>query len=304
MRKGFLFLIFMMAVMVTDVAADNSEGDSLRLRWELETGGALGHTLFRDMGASPLSYRGPAVAPSLSLYRYQDNMKDKLSNSRGWITLDGILGIYADAAHRAVPFNTDAASLRLYVEMGHDRLLAPWIHESVCHRSWECLHTLSPLWGVSVDDHLLVTTIPTLENSSTALSNMLYVGLRGGLIYDIQKMKHHRSAHWQMEATATVSPIGYAFRPGFSYMDNFNASNGNIIFNNFTSTYSSDWVALPVAATALSASYTMASGNTLRLCYQWNYLTTRNSGAWTLNEASHMLRLSINVVLKQTNITK
>ncbi len=301
MKRNIVFIIILLWSASMAVAQQNSTDSTPSLRrWELEIGGAMGHSLFRDMGASPLSYRGPAMAPSLSLCRYEDITMDKISGSCIWLTVDAQLGVYADAAHKPVPFNTDAAALRIGIAAGYDHLMPQHLTMSVCHRNYIVHHSIRPVVGLSLHEHALITTIPTLENSSTALSDMIYPSLRGGVQYEITSTASHIQDHrWTMKALVSLSPIGLGFRPGFSYMDNFSGSNGSIILNNFASSYAWDCVWMPVLATELGATYTMQSGNAIHMSYQWNYLTTRNSGAWRLDEASHMVKLSLNVVLKR-----
>ena len=91
--------------------------------------------------------------------------------------------------------------------------------------------------------------------------------------------------------------MGYCLRPGFAYLDNYNASNGDIILNNFGRNYRIDPVALPWFNTEISVTYHFRNQNALGLCYGWHFLTSRDSGSYRLEESVHMVKMQLTVQL-------
>ncbi len=279
------------------------------ITWNLGLTAGMGYGLFRDMGASPTTFHGAMFNPQLTVERW---MFAPIRKNRMWVTIDGGVGVYAKAQSSLLQLQTDAAAGMGIVEMGYEQQLfqRPMYFKDCVkkkHKSdslnivYKGSLTVSPFWGVSFNEYVFLSAIPNLENSSTALSIMSMPVLRGGLGCRYYKKceddGRFEFLRWSSRAVVGVAPVGYCLRPGFAYLDNYNASNGDIILNNFGRTYRMDPVSLPWCNTELSVTYHFRNQNALGLCYGWHFLTSRDSGSYRLEESVHMVKMQLTVQL-------
>lgn len=273
--------------------------------WRLDLSAGVGYGLFRDMGASPTTFRGLVASPQFTIER---TMLAPIRENRMWITLDGNLGAYAKPQSSILDMQVDAVAGMGILELGYDQKLAKrnfFMHKRVKDDVEKGEFLINPFWGISLNNYMFLSAIPNLQNSSTALSLLSSPTLRCGISFenfifeesvDTKLVTGHRN--FSMRASIGVAPIGFMLRPGFSYLDNFNASNGNIILQNFGTSYQMNTVAFPWINTELGFNYYLESGVAIGFSYQWHFLTSRNSGAYRFEECAHMFKIHLNVCLK------
>ncbi|MBQ2508810.1 MAG: hypothetical protein II532_03475 [Bacteroidales bacterium] len=307
---GTLFMLLLIVPSVLCAETVERDKPPRDITWNLGLTAGTGYGLFRDMGASPTTFHGAMFNPQLTVERW---MFAPIRKNRMWVTIDGGVGVYAKAQSNLLQLQTDAVAGLGVMEMGYEQQL---FQRSMYFKDVKKKHkldslniieykggylTVNPFWGVSLDEYLFLSAIPNLENSSTALSCMSMPVLRGGLGCRYHKRCKDDSffvfLRWSSRAVVCIAPMGYCLRPGFAYLDNYNASNGDIILNNFGRNYRMDPVFLPWCNTELSVTYHFRNQNALGLCYGWHFLTSRDSGSYRLEESVHMVKMQLTVQL-------
>ena len=232
--------------------------------------GGAGYGLYRESGASPLTYRGLELHPGFSVRveKASSRYEAYLLASGGGYGLKARWSYFqAYGGHPVVGFR---ASFRM-------PSAAPW-----------------QLWvGGSVDDLFDIRYTSSLGNANFGYGNFLRLNVEALLEYHLQR--------WRFHAAVAFTPMAITYRPGFAYMDNFDQELSNPVANTFDQ-YVSYLVWAPGTETSLGATFMMRSGNTVGLSYYWNYLTSRVSpdrisAPHRFDYAGHALILTLGIRL-------
>ncbi|MBQ2539292.1 MAG: hypothetical protein II555_04125 [Bacteroidales bacterium] len=224
--------------------------------------GGIGYGLYRDIGASPLTYRGLELMPGLSVSVWQPlwRFETRLNLCGGGY--GNRLGLnYMQAYGGQV--RIDFQAMRKTVEMGR----------------WQ-------LWaGASLDDRADIRYNSTLGNSCVGASNFINLNLIG-------RAEMHLS-HWVLHGQLAMTPLSLLLRPGFCYMDNYDHQINNPL-SDFMKQYQWYWAGATIVATQLGATLLLQNGNRVALSYRWHYLTSRATAdnvtaPYTFEQAGHAI---------------
>ena len=242
MRRLFLTTILLLLAHASTAAEhDSASCCFLNLR------GGVGYGLYRDLGASPLTYRGLQLHPALSLsvQRHDWRYEAQLSAAGGGYGLTvGFNYIQAWGGHPVV------------------RLVASRRMHSAC--PWQ-------LWlGASADNLFDIRYHSSLGNACAGFGNFARLNVETSLEY--------RLCRWIFHTSLQLNLLSLNLRPGFAYMDNFDQDISSPTANTFDQ-YHCYPTLLSGAAANLGATYQLPGGNRVGLSYQWVYLTSRTTTA-------------------------
>lgn len=231
----------------------------------LEGGPGIG--LYRDLGTSPITYRGYEFAPCFAL-RYE-SPKWQLST-----TLGGFGGGYS--------YQPTLTSMQNY---GGIPAFAISALRRIVPQSPVCLWV-----GINAEEAIDIRYFPSLGNTSTSFSNFVNVNILGKAEYTL--------SHFLFQTQLTFAPASLCLRPGFAYLDNFNQDISNPITNTFDQ-YEWYLTAFNQVSTSLAASYILPHGNRIGLSYRWHYLTSRTSALapYRFEQANHAILLTLDLLL-------
>ncbi|MBQ6069683.1 MAG: hypothetical protein IJK84_09280 [Bacteroidales bacterium] len=209
--------------------------------------GGAAYGLYRDMGTSPLTYRGIQAAPGISL---------SVENSQ-W-------------SYEALLL-TDAGAYGL--KLGIDYIQSYGGHPLVGFGIWRNLYADSRwrMWlGGVVDDLFDIRYNRSLGNASAAFGNFARLHVDGRVEY--------RLSRWLLHARLQLNLLTLNYRPGFAYMDNFDQEISDPTANTFDQ-YRSYASLASSAHTDVGATYCLNNGNKVGVSYRWTYLTSRTTAA-------------------------
>lgn len=230
--------------------------------------GGVGVGCYRDLGTYALTYKGVEVCTGLSV-----DVRRPLWRFETSVGLDG--GMYGNLdGGELIPAFGGQPSLRfqtLHLFLAKERL-----------RLWA---------GGSIDELCDIRSNSSLSNANLALSSLTRLILSG-------RVEFVCNAHWILFAQADLAPMAFAYRPGFSYISNFDQNPGNPVANVFDQ-FHGYVVGLPSVATQVGATLMMRSGNGLSLAYQWHHITSRTSDLCPhrFDQASHWLALTLHFAI-------
>ena len=116
----------------------------------------------------------------------------------------------------------------------------------------------------------------------------------GNLVAPTLSVRGEQTMGWlTLSIAAGTAPLGWWFRPGFAYVANY--TTGETEVESFTDNYACHAAALPLLTGEVGAKIALSNGNKLGVIYQWNFLTTRNSGDWKYEAAQHSVRLELSI---------
>lgn len=242
------------------------------LRWDLAIGSGNAYGVYRDMGTAPVRYKGIGLVPSVSAH-YTDTLW-----RIGIETRTGI-GLYENA----VPplFNFEAYDIYNIFEVKALRRI--WRQRCDDNGNWR-------LWaGAGFGNFCDFTVNSNYENASLGVSELIGLELTG------RGEWHWRRRLW-LHGEATVMAIGSMLRPGYSYIDNYTATQP-VLSAQFDE-YQWHTGAFPLLATNLGIDFHLNNGNRLSLSYLWHYATSGNGGNWRYDSAAHALLAEITINLK------
>ena len=81
---------------------------------------------------------------------------------------------------------------------------------------------------------------------------------------------------WTIRAQAGFTPVALLYRPGFSYISNYDRDAANPVDCAFDQ-YQLYWAAAAGLATEVGCSRQLPNGNEFGLSYRWQHLTSRTS---------------------------
>ena len=250
-------------------SASRAMSDSLSHVYLALHGGA-GYGLYRELGASPLTYKGQELHPGISVRVEKANyLYEAYLHASG-----GGYGLKARWSY-------------FHAYGGH-----PVVGLRTCFR----LPSATPwqLWvGGSVSDLFDIRYNSALGNANMGYGNFLRLDVEAALEYGLRR--------WRFHAAVAFTPLALTYRPGFAYMDNFDQDISSPVANTFDQ-YVSYVVWAPGAETSLGATLMMRSGNTLSLAYYWAFLTSRVSpdglsAPHRFDYAGHALKLTLGIKL-------
>lgn len=236
-----------------------------RLSLGMEGGAGLG--LYRDLGTSPITYRGLEADLAYSL-----RLRTPLWHFQA--TLGGYGGGYGLRPSFAYMQNYGGLPAFALSAM---RRLSPATHLD--------------LWlGTALDEQMDIRYAASLGNTANSFSNFVNLSLLSKAEYTLGNFRFHAQASFALPSLC--------LRPGFAYLDNFNQDISNPTTNTFDQ-YQWYLTGLNQVSTELGAFYILPNGNQLGLSYRWRYLTSRTSvlAPYRFEQAGHALLLFLDFLL-------
>ena len=207
--------------------------------------GGAGIGVYRDEGLSPLLYRGLEIHPALSLEVQKPS----------WL-----FGAAASVDGGAYGLTLSLAGLRAYggqVSVAFHALRR--VAGTGCWTFWA---------GAGVADLFDIRYNPAFGNSSEGSSNFALLNLA------VRAEAQLRG--WTIRAQAGFTPVALLYRPGFSYISNYDRDAANPVDCAFDQ-YQLYWAAAAGLATEVGCSRQLPNGNEFGLSYRWQHLTSRTS---------------------------
>ena len=240
--KRLLIITFFALIFAPSWGAENGDSTLRFLRFQ----GGAGVGLYRDFGASPLTFRGAEVCPAIAFKVEKPRWRYEAS-----LMLEG--GAYG------LRLGTD------YVQAygGVGRLQFDAQHLFYRRGGWL-------LWaGVSLSEHFDLRYNAALGNADVGVTNYVAPALLGKAEWHGGKAVLH--------GRVDVLPFAVMLRPGFAYMDNFDVDIAHPAANMFAQyrCYMAGAVGL---STDVGIAWNLDSGNRVGLSYQWHYVTSRTDG--------------------------
>ena len=218
-----------------------------------------------DEGASPLPYLGVGLYPhgGISMLRHETS----------YIALNfGILGnvVLSSASTSAYDFGVDWDVEYLY--RFYDK------------GNWH-------FWaGGAISNYIAVNYSPSLMNAALGYSLFLFNGNAEGVAqYDFAK---YGGDHNLLTAYAKLALPLFSLtnRPGFAYIDN---ATGHLTDNGSSETNrETRFMVFPGVSTDIGLYVNLLNNNKIGVSYRWDYLTTRNKGAYRFDHANHSFNLN------------
>lgn len=256
MKKLFQLLLvtaFMLVVSAPDMVAQDAQHKEVFLSFR----GGVGYGIFRDLGASPLTYCGPELLPAFAVEIRRPEWRYKAG-------LQVVAGTYG--------YKLKSLALNMF---GGNATLS---FEALCR----CFD--SPRWqiwaGLAADDCFDIRYNAQLGNSCTGIGNFVRLHLTGRGEFVLSR--------WTFHGQLSFAPIALALRPGYAYIANYDRDISNPVANTFEQ-YGTYVVGACSLMTDLGATYHFTNGNWLSLSYRWGHLTSRTSEAcpWRFDAAGH-----------------
>lgn len=268
-------------LLLLGVATANSQSPG-RPRFSLALGSAVGYGESRDCGTSPRPYENLSIGQGVAFY-----VETVEWNFKGGIAISGMLNM------PKVKYLLKNGSYSGYAgsfEIGLSALRRVWQNGEA---------TWSVFVGGGLSNYTYVGYSPQYMNASFSLSDLFQPDFRFRVQYDLPNsntlvvMPGWLSAY----ASLSLSPVGLAYRPGYSFIDNYTdgRETGDYIFT----TYRVGVAWLPCVASELGVRFNLRSGNRISLAYCWSYRSSHGTGYWTFDEARHQLMVDFVFLLKR-----
>ena len=247
------------------VSATASPADSATHFWVGLHGGA-GIGVYRDEGVSPLLYRGLEIHPALTVEMRQPQWRFEAAAS-----LDGgayglslhIPSLHAFGGQVSVSFR----ALRRVCAVG-------------CWRFWA---------GGGFDDLFDLRYNPQFGNSSVGISNFARLNLAARAEAQLRG--------WLFWGQMGFTPVSVLYRPGYSYISNFDRDAANPVDCTFDQ-YQLYCAAATGISTEVGFTRQLSNGNEFGLSYRWHHITSRTTAArltapHRFDQASHALMIHL-----------
>ena len=229
--------------------------------------GGVGYGLYRDLGASPLTYCGPELMPAIGA---DIRLPEWRYNAR----LQVIAGTYG--------YTLKTLSLNMF---GGEALLSfEALHRCLSTPRWQ-------LWaGAALDDCFDIRYNGLLGNSCTGIGNYLRLHVTGLAEFTLRR--------WTFHGQLSFAPVAWVLRPGYAYIANYDRDIANPVANTFEQ-YGTYFAGACALATELGATLHFGGGNWLSLSYCWHHLTSRTAEAcpWRFDRAAHALTFTLGMKL-------
>ena len=257
----------------------------------LRIGNALGYGVYRDMGTAPLQFKGAVLQPNIGL---------EFGGMRNWTTTIDLFtsaGVFEDAVEPKLNFGSfDISNTLRFKTRKYITSLRLFAKENFTHVSV----------GFGAANFFDVTVNSEYKNAAAGVSELIgpEVSLRADL--DLKAIFNNASydkfgKHFHAEIG--LMPVAAIFRPGYSYIDNYTASQPVLssLFDEF------QWNLKPFAGLWSDIGFDIINGyNRISFSYLWSYHSSGNSGAWRFDHATHLFLIDFTITLKQksTECTK
>lgn len=244
-----------------------AENDTSTLRF-LRFQGGVGYGLYRDLGASPLTFRGVEIFSGVtySVERPKWHLQASLMAEGG-----------------AYGLRPGFSYVQAYGGVGTLRFVALYI--IYAHDGWQ-------VWGGgSLSENFDMRYNASLGNASTGITNYIMPTLAARAAW-----RHGLTTlHGQID----FAPASLMLRPGFAYMDNFDRDIARPVANTFGQ-YSWYVAGAVGMATEIGITWDLSHGNRVGLGYQWHYVTSRTHGLAAphcFQQVSHSFVTELSVAL-------
>ena len=207
----------------------------------------MGYGLYRDLGASPLTYRGLQLHPGITVEMQKTSWRYEAMLLTGGGAYGLKMGTGYIQAYGAQPLLGIRAS-RLFYSDNH---LSLWA-------------------GGSFANHFDIRYNQSLGNACAGFGNFARFNVEGYAEYLL--------SHWLFHARLQLNALSLNLRPGFAYMDNFDQNIASPTANTFDQ-YRCYLALASGIATDIGASLLLSNGNRVGISYQWFYLTSRTTSA-------------------------
>lgn len=159
--------------------------------------------------------------------------------------------------------------------------------------------TWSVAIGGGLSNHTYIGYTPKFMNASFALTDLFQPEFRVMVEYNLPNSNPLvvMPGWFAAFASVEVSPIGLAYRPGYSFIDNY--TDGRKVKDYIFNTYKTGFAWLPYLATELGVRFNLRSGNRISLAYMWNYRSSHGTTDWQFDEVNHLLSIEFNILLKK-----
>ena len=207
--------------------------------------GGIGYGLYRDLGVSPLTYRGLQIYPSISV-----GLQKSYWRYEAMFSVAG--GVYG-------------------LRLGTDYIQAYGGHPVLGVKALRLLLVGNhfSLWAGGLADNLFdIRYNASFGNANVGFSNFARLNLEGRAEYRLRNFLFHINLQ--------INALSLLYRPGFAYMDNYDQDISSPVINTFDQ-YRCYLAIVTGAAPDLGATLLLSNGNRVGLSYQWNYLTSRTT---------------------------
>ena len=255
MKRLFLTTLFLLLTF----PSLRAECDSTNLTI-LNLHGGVGYGLYRDLGASPLTYRGLQLHPGISVqWQHSDWRYEAMLLAGG-----GCYGLKLGIGYIQAYGGNPLLGFRAWHRLARENHLQIWA-------------------GGSLDNLVDIRYTPSLGNACAAFGNYARLNLEGCVEY--------RLGNWQFHVWLQMGALSLNFRPGFAYMDNFDQDISSPSSNTFDQ-YRTYPTLATSATTDFGATLLLPAGNRIGLSYQWSFLTSR-----TTRSAPHLFQYAHHALL-------
>lgn len=266
-------LITLIFMPTADLAARGTNPLFLRSGW------GIGYASMRDMGVSPLSYRGATLTPTLGIcsegkpWQWNINiqlvgnyLEDPVDPKFNFSTIEGIATVRFHAQRIILNRSLGKQILRLFA-------------------------------GASVDEWFEIHYDPLFRNSSTGMGNFIMPAFTLGSDWVIGAAAYRPDGRLMLNCDIAIAPVALVMRPGYAYIDNYSSAHrpNDATFDNYI------WhhAGLPQIQTSTGVTLPLANGNRIGLTYQWSLTTTHNKGHHRFDSAIHLLQLTFDFMLSK-----
>ena len=260
--KRLLLMFFMTLCGMSSMA---SPFDSVTHIWVGMHGGA-GLGFYRDEGVSPLLYRGLEIHPALTLVvrqpRWHFEAAASLDGGAYGLTLSPA-GLHAFGGQLTAAF---LAMRRVYA--------------AKCWKLWA---------GAGIDNLFDLRYNPQFGNSSVGIADFARLSLA--------IRAEAQLPGWLAWAQMGFTPLALLYRPGFSYISNYDRDAANPVECTFDQ-YQLYLAAAIGISTQLGCSRQLPGGNEIGLSYRWHHITSRTSSdalaaPHRFDQSSHALMIHL-----------
>lgn len=233
----------------------------------LECGAGTG--LYRDLGLSPITYRGLEAAPAISLDYHTTYWQHQLK-----------VGAYGGGYGRRVGF----AYMQNYGGL-------PYVSFSTMRKAMDN-NGVKLFCGGAVTEMMDIRYAQSLGNAANSFSNLVSLSFSTRGEYTFLR--------WQIHLQCNLALASLCLRPGFAYIDNFDQHIADPTVNTFDQ-YRWYPTGFNGVSTQLGITRLMRNGNRIGLDYRWHYLSSHATptplAPYTFEQASHscVLRLDFGV---------
>ncbi|MBO4751695.1 MAG: hypothetical protein J5526_02965 [Bacteroidales bacterium] len=251
-------------------------------RFSLTVSNGSGYGEVRDLGTSPRVYDNLSLRQGLEFN----------AETVGW-SFSGRFGVSGALNTSKIKYLLKKGSYSGYsgsVDIAISALRQVWCNSEA---------TWSIAVGGGLSNHTYIGYTPKFMNASFALTDLFQPDFQVMVQYNLPNSNPLvvMPGWFAAFASVTVSPIGLAYRPGYSFIDNY--TDGREVKNYIFNTYRTAFAWLPQLTAELGVRFNLRSGNRISLAYMWNYRSSHGTADWQFDEVNHLLSIELNILLKK-----